>query len=148
MHINQRIREAVRRRLEDEVDTLLSVFTNRGADLTEAPLPAAVILTSSDDVRTETGDDPPSQQRTVQLAVVLVADGEDEHLDDDLDDLRAEVERVLAGDLGGLAWYMEHTGSELDVQPSEAGDRWFAFYALSWTVVVWTDEGKPTEALR
>lgn len=147
MHVNQQIREAVRERIET-IPGIPSVFTNRSANLTDALLPAVVILTSIDDVRTETSGDPPPQSREVQLSVVVVADGEAEGLDDDLDGLRAEIERALAGDLGGLAWYMEHTGGELDVRPAEDGERWYAFLALSWTVRVWTAEGDPEEALK
>lgn len=147
MHANRQIREAVRERLE-AIPGIPAVYTNRSADLTDVDLPAVVIVTPTDEVRTETSDDPPRQHRQVQLTVVVIADGEAEGLDDDLDELRVDIERALAGDLDGLAWYMEHTGAELDVRPAEDGERWYAFLAMSWTVEVWTNEGTPEEVLR
>lgn len=142
MHVNRQIREAVRERLEG-IDGIAAVYTNRSVDLTDIDLPAIVVVTSLDEVSTETSDDPPRQKREIVLTVVVVADGETEGLDDDLDAFRVEIERALADDLGGLAWYMEHTGGELDVKPVDDGERWYAFLALSWNVYVWTNQGEP-----
>lgn len=149
MHVNQQVREAVKKRL-DEIAAFppLSVFTNRTANLRDADLPAVVINTTSDEVSLETKDEPPEERRVIDLTVVIVADGDVETLDDDLDDLRARVEQALADDLGGLAFHMEHTGAELDMGADEDGHRWYAFLALSWTVEVWTLKGQPEEVLR
>lgn len=140
MHVNQRVREAARERVEG-TDLFAHVFTHRTANLVDAQLPAVVITTSTDEVAVQTKDDPPSERRRIELMITIVADGESETLDDDLDDLRAAIEDVMQGDLGGSAWCSEHTGGALEL--AEAGDRWFAFYALSWEVTVWTEQGSP-----
>ncbi|MCK9494151.1 MAG: hypothetical protein M0R75_01465 [Dehalococcoidia bacterium] len=142
MHVNRRIREAIRERLE-EADVFADVYTNRPGALSAARLPAAVIATSTDEVALQDKDDPPSERREIEVTVTIVGDGESESVDDDMDELRSLVEEKLAGDLDGLAWYMEHTGGALEMASDEEGDRWFAFYVLSWRVLMWTTQGNP-----
>lgn len=142
MHVNQRVREAAADLIGD-TGSFGAVYTNRSANLLDASLPIAVVGTGVDTVATETKDDPPDERRQITMTVTIVADGSSETLDDDLDALREGVEEALAGDLGGLADFVEHTGAELDMGTDEDGDRWFAFYALSWEVTVWTTQGDP-----
>lgn len=146
MHVNQQIREAARERLE-ELTTISpsSIFTNRSANLTDAELPAVIIGTGTDTVEVMTKDQ--LERREITLTVVIIADGDAYDLDDDLDTLRSEVEVAMAGDLGGIATGIEHTGAELEMGTDEEGDRWFAFYALSWRVEAWTEQGTPEVAI-
>lgn len=145
MHVNQQVREAARERIAG-IPTIpaLSIFTNRSANLTDAELPAVVIGTGTDEVGVATKDG--LERREITLTVVIVADGDAYDLDDGLDALRFEIEEAMAGDLGGLATGIEHTGGELEMGTDEDGERWFAFYALSWRVEVWTEQGNPEVA--
>lgn len=142
MHINQRIRETVRDLLEG-APGLAAVYTSRSQDLTRSDLPAAVIGTGTDTVEGATKDG--LERREITLTIVVVADGEQETLDDGLDEIRAQIERRVAGGLDDLAVGVEHTGADLDMGTDEDGDRWFAFYALSWRVTVFTQQGEPDE---
>lgn len=142
MHINRRIRQAIRERLE-AADVFADVFTNRPGSLSDKRLPAAVITTGTDEVSVQDKDAPPAERRSIEVSIMIVGDGESESVDDDMDELRSQVEQRLAGDLDGLAWFMEHTGGSLELATDEDGDRWFAFYALSWRVEVWTEQGNP-----
>lgn len=144
MHANRQIRDRAAALLVGG-DAFRSVFTNRTANLVDAHLPAAVVGTAFDQVTLETKDDPPLEKREISLTVTIIADGDSETLDDDLDELRVAAESALGEDLDGLAWLLEHTGAELEMGSDEDGSRWFAFYALSWTVTVWTQQGNPEE---
>lgn len=143
-HVNQQIREAAETRLA-AVPALATVYTSRSANLIEADLPAAVIGTGLDEVVGSTKDG--REVRTVTLTVVLVANAEQDALDDTLDALRVAVETALADDLGGLATNMHHTGAELELGTDEDGERWFAFYALGWVLQVFTQVGDPETML-
>lgn len=144
-HVNQQVREKVRDLL---VDTdLRGLFTNRGPDLLDEHLPAGVIGTSTDEVQTRSKDVPPKEKRTVSVTVALVVDGDAQDLDDQLDRYRVQVESRMVGDLGGLVHRLEHTGADLDMGADEEGERWYAFYVLSWEVDVWTIQGDPETAL-
>lgn len=145
MHVNQRIRQAAADRIA-ATGAFTVVSTNRSANLSAGHLPAAVIGTSTDEVAIDTKDDPPDERRTITMTVTIVEDASDaETIDDRMDDLRVTVEEALAGDLDGLAWWMEHTGGDLQLGSDEDGDQWLAFYVLSWTVQVRTQQGKPQE---
>ncbi|HSH45107.1 MAG TPA: hypothetical protein VK966_04595 [Longimicrobiales bacterium] len=144
MHVNRQVREAVKEAL-DGLTSLASVSTNRSTDLLDEHLPAAIIGTSSDEVAEESKGG--HERRVILLAVTIAADGLAQGLDDDLDAIRAEIETALAGDLGGLAMRVEHTGGELDMGTDEDGERWFAFLTLTWDVEVWTETGDPETAL-
>lgn len=143
MHVNRQVREAARCRLEDA--GVVAVFTNHGVDLLGDQLPAAIVSTGLDEV--EGGSKDGLERRSITLTVVIVAAGDSDTVDDNLDDLRVAVEEAMSDDLGGLAQAMEHTGSELELGTSEDGDEWFAFLALSWTVQIWTEKGNPEVAL-
>lgn len=145
--MNRLVREAVAERLR-AVQGLASISTNRGRNLADPDLPAAVIGTASDDVELATKPPDPLERRVLSVTVVIVADGESETLDDDLDTLRERIEIVMAEDqdLGGLAKRLVHTGSELDMGSDEDGARWYGFLALSWLVEVWTKLGDPVTA--
>lgn len=150
MHVNTQVREEVKARLE-EINDLAKIFTNRPGNLIDAHLPAAVVQTSSDTITKESKASkglPPQEKRLIALGVVLVADGESDTLDDDLDKLRVQVESAVAEDeaLGGIAKQVQHTGATLEMGADEDGDRWFAFLAMSWQVEVWTHYGDPEVA--
>ncbi|HSH44728.1 MAG TPA: hypothetical protein VK966_02675 [Longimicrobiales bacterium] len=144
MHVNQQAREWVRDALSDAGE-FASISTNRSNDLLFDDLPAAVIGTATDEVERATKDG--HETRVIALSVVIVADGESQSLDDDLDALRTVVEKAVSGDMGGLAHRLEHTGGELDMGTDEDGDRWYAFLALGWDVEIWTEPGDPETAL-
>lgn len=144
MHVNRQVREAVKTRL-DATALFASVSTNRSANLVETELPAAIIGTGLDEVEQATKDG--RERRAVTLTVVVVADGAEPTLDDDLDALRVGIELALSDQLGGLVTNMAHTGGELDLGTDEDGERWFAFLVLSWTLQVWTQRGDPETAL-
>ena len=59
--------------------------------------------------------------------MTVVARGDSDTLDDDLDDLRAQIEPAVYDTLTPLsAFPVQHTGGELDMLADEEGDRWFA----------------------
>lgn len=147
MHVNQQVREAIKAKLLN-TGAFAMVATNRGANLEEVDLPAAIITTTSDDITTETKDEPIPERRIIRVSVVIVADAAMEDLDDRMDDLRVEVEKALAGDLDGIAFRVEHAGATLEVGTDEEGQHWFAFYALEWEVELWTRQGQPDEVWR
>lgn len=91
MHVNQQVREAIKAKLLN-TGAFAMVATNRGANLEEVDLPAAIITTTSDDITTETKDEPIPERRIIRVSVVIVADAAMEDLDDRMDDLRVEVE--------------------------------------------------------
>jgi hypothetical protein len=149
-HVNKQIRDAFKARIAT-VEAVGTVDSNRGADLLEADLPAVVVETGRDVV--EPGSKPYKgaaalERRTVEVTAVIVAEA-DAALDDTLDALRSSIETAVRSDdtLGGIATEVRHTGGELDVGADEEGERWFAFYALGWEVVVWTHEGAPETAV-
>lgn len=151
MHVNRQVRDEFRSRLLG-ISAIASATTNRGADLTDSDLPAAIVLTGTDEVSVEskpTATERALLRREIPVEVVVVADGDSETLDDDLDALRASAEAAIAADddLGGLAQDVTHTGADLDMGTDEEGHRWYAFLTLGWTVVVWTREGDPETAL-
>lgn len=150
MHVNTQVRYKVRDLIEP-IPGLCGVFVNRTADLLDQSLPAAVIQTTTDEVvaGAKQGKDlGPLERRTISLTVVIVMDGGSEQLDDQLDELRSEIEARIGSDdtLGGLAKRVEHRGGDLDLMADEDGERWYAFLALAWEVEVWTELGKPEVA--
>ncbi len=149
-HVNQQVREKVAAKLGG-VTGLEAVFTNRGANLTDADLPAAMVLTSTDEVETasKTKGVEPLEKRTIRTDVVLVASGSAEGVDDDLDALRLGVEQEMStdDDLDGLAHRVTHTGAELDIGTDEDGENWYAFLVLSYEIEAWTERGTPETAI-
>ncbi len=145
MHVNRQVRDAVAASLETGT-TLESVFTNRQSDLIDADLPAGVVATGSDDVSRftkGTSSTGPTELRTIPMAIVVVAYGDSETLDDDMDALRAEIEPLIGPALASIARVARHTGSELDIGTDEEGGSWYAFLALTWEVEVVTAVGDP-----
>lgn len=146
MHVNQQAREAAKTRVLST--SITEAHTSWAANFLDGQLPVAVIETSTDEVQNATKGLDETERRTVTLMVTLALDAADPlDLHDEADDLRAEIEAALADDLGGLAKRMEHTGGELEMMSDEDGEHWFAFYALSWMVELWTVRGEPEEAL-
>lgn len=150
MHVNQQVRQEAASRLDGT--SLVAVSTNQGWNLDPDRLPAAIIGTRTD--RVERSSKPwdgheELERREVELTVEVVADGEKETLDDDLDGLRAEIESAIGADddFGGLAGMVVHTGGTLTMATDEEGDRWFAFLVLAWEIEVWTERGDPEVAV-
>lgn len=148
-HVNQQARDVVKSRLV-ALDVFGSVSSNRGADLVDSELPAAIVQTDRDAVEdaSKAWADDGLESRKLELAVVIVADADEDGLDDTLDALRAQVEAAIGADdtLGGIAKRAEHTGGELDLGRIEDGERWYAFLALTWEVEMWTHKGDPETA--
>lgn len=144
-HVNRQVRDAVKTALEGT--SLETVSTNRSSDLVDGDLPAAVVGTATDSVEPFSKGPPPEELRTLELTVVIVAEGDSDTLDDDLDTLRAEIEPAVLTAVSGLAREVRHTGAELDMGTDEDGERWFGFLALSWEVEVVTAQGDPEMAL-
>jgi len=150
VHVNEQVRDAFETRLLG-VTQISSVFTNRGPDITDSQLPAAVIGSPSDSVELQSKGSSttrPLERREIEIDVVIIADGDSETLDEDLDDLRASAEAAIGSDddLGGLARDIQHTGADLDMGVDDQGERWYAFLAMTWTVEVWTRKGDPETA--
>jgi hypothetical protein len=152
VHVNRQVRDEAATRLND-VGGLAAVSTNQGWNLRVDLLPAAIVGTRTDTVEDGTkqwsADVDRTELRTIELTVEIVADGEKETLDDDMDALRADVEAALGADVdfGGLAGRVQHTGGELVLGTDEEGNRWFAFLVLTWEIEVWTEAGNPEVAL-
>lgn len=144
MHVNQQAREAAKTRIE--TTSVASVWTNRGANLRDGLLPAAVIGTAFDEAESATKGLDEQERRSLTMTVAVVLDGASDTVDDDADAIRAEIEAVLADDLGGLAKRMQHTGGELEMLGDEEGHEWYAVLVLSWDVEIWTTRGNPEEA--
>lgn len=142
-HVNQQVREQAKEQLVSH--GFGTVYTNDGPDLADAVFPAAVLTTRTDSVEVRSQDG--LERRLITLTGVIVADGDSDTLDDDMDDLRALAEAALAGDLNEIAHSVEHTGGELDMGKEEEGERWYAFYTLTWQVEAWTRAGAPEVAL-
>lgn len=145
MHVNQQIRDAVATTLVANT-TLETVFTNRAPDLIDANLPAGIVSTLTDEVERwskGTSAQGPTELRMIQLVVVVVAHGESDTLDDDMDTLRAEIEPLIVPALASIARESTHTGSELDMGTDEDGEQWYAFLSMSWMVEVVTPVGDP-----
>jgi hypothetical protein len=145
MHVNTQVRNAAKVRLD--ATSLETVLTQRGSNLLELELPAAVISTTSWESGNATKGLDETERRQIELGVVLVLNADVQDLDDQADALTVEVEAALADDLGGLAKRMEHQGGDLELMEDEAGDRWVAFLALRWMVEIWTVRGDPEVAL-
>lgn len=151
MHVNEQIRAEFETRILG-VSAIGSAHTNRGPNLTDADLPAAIIQTPSDEVSIQSKPTSTTRQlerREIEVVVVVVADGDSETLDDDLDDLRASIEVAVGADddLGGIAHEVIHNGIELDMGTDDEGARWYAFLSLMWNVEVWTYKGDPETAI-
>lgn len=140
-HINQQIREEAKTQIE--AAGLRSVSTNRGDDVLPSELPHIALATDRDEVELDTMSG--LEVRTVTLIATIVADGEVVTLDDDLDELRVTIENALRPTLGPFGQGIRHTGAELIMGSDEEGDRWFAFYILSFEVTVHTT-GPETKA--
>ena len=150
-HVNTQVREVFASRLA-AVAGMTSVFSNRGADILDGHMPAAVIATERDEVVEDSGGysgGPALEKREVDVAVTLVISGTDtDTIDDDVDGFRAKCEAAIAADadLGGLAFNVFHTGAELEMGTDEEGERWYAFLTMTWMVQVWTERGDPETA--
>ena len=146
MHVNRQVREAAAAALAST--SLQSISSNRAIDLLETDLPAGVVGTSIDTVErwnkgVGKGKDP-EDLRTIELTVSVVARGDSETLDDDLDALRAQIEPVVYSALAPLsALPVQHTGGELDMLADEEGSRWFAVLELTWEIRIATELGDP-----
>lgn len=145
-HVNQQIRDAVAATLKANVAALVQVDTNRAPDLIDADLPAGIVSTLTDEVERwskGTSVQGPTELRMIQLVVVVVANGESDTLDDDMDALRVAIEPLIGPALASIAREATHTGSELDMGSDEDGSEWYAFLSLSWMVEVVTPVGDP-----
>lgn len=147
-HVNRQIRDAAKAGIEALGFT--SVSTNRSTNIEQVDLPHVVLGTGDDEIEETTKDG--HEQRVIALTAVIAADGESDTLDDDLDALRVTVEKGVRNGLltlipeTGLTpieHYPGHTGATLAMMADEEGDRWFAFYTLSWEVRVWTSVDDP-----
>lgn len=147
-HVNQQIREAAKAGIK--ALGLTSVSTNRSTNIEQVDLPHVVLGTGDDEIEETTKDG--HEQRVVVLTAVIAADGDSDTLDDDLDALRVTVEKgarnglltlIPATGLTPIEHYPGHTGGTLTMLADEEGDRWFAFYTLSWEVRVWTAVADP-----
>lgn len=150
-HVNQQVRDEFATRL-GTVGGLTSVFSNRGADLYDDVMPAAVIETVDDQVSRESKGfigEPALQKRVIDVSVVVVASGAMADIDDTLDALRVDIEEAIATDedLGGIAQDVIHTGGSLRVGSDEEGANWYAFLTLTWQVHVWTELGDSETAV-
>ena len=127
-HVRRRIRDHVAARLADAArdpdpatgrpGLLLGVSTHRSRIYPAAP-PAVAVYTLSEDADTEgvdPGRAPPRWIRRVDLAVELLA-AADPDVDDALDDLAENVERVLARDLtfGRLAVRADLAATDIEI---------------------------------
>ena len=143
-HVNKQVRDAVAAALGS---ILATVSTNRAADLFAADLPAGVVGTATDAVEPWSKGPPLEELRTIELAVVVVAEGESDALDDDLDELRVQIEPAVLTAVASIARHARHTGGEIDLGSDEEGERWFAFLSLSWEIEIVTAVGDPETAL-
>lgn len=143
-HVNRQVRDAVAAALGS---ILATVSTNRAADLFDADLPAGVVGTATDEVVPWSKGPPPEELRTLALTVVVVAQGDSDTLDDDLDALRVQIEPAVLTAVASVARHVRHTGGEIDLGSDEEGERWFAFLSLSWEVEIVTAVGDPETAI-
>lgn len=150
-HIKKQVRDVFQTRLA-ALASIASAHTNRGPDLTDGDLPAAIIQTPDEDAQIATKGSSTTRalySREVEVAVVIVAEGASDTLDDDLDALQADAEGAIEADedLGGLAHQSDFIGSDLDMGTDEDGHRWYAFLTLTWRVEIWTEKGDPETAV-
>lgn len=142
----------IRRSLREEATSALvaalgnhNVFSGRWAPLSADDLPAAIVVTPSEEASPSSVSRVGSVVRDISLKVIIVRqdDGSDE-LDDLLDDDAAIVESILtSARIAGVE--LHYRASELD--HSSNGDNPIGRLALTFQGTAHTKRGNPSTAL-
>lgn len=132
MHIRQQIREAVKTALSD---LALTTYTNRVQNLDPDNLPAAVILTEDEASQQQSKDG--DLDRTIDVIVVVIMDGDSETIDDDLDTWAEQIEPLLKSVPPAKQFLLSATS--LDVRPDDEGSQWFGYLALEYKATAFTN---------
>ncbi|WAP69043.1 hypothetical protein [Jiella pelagia] len=109
------IRKAFKSALEGKTQAGFKVFTSRAQALSPSDLPCIVVYSRSEAVE-EYNAAPLEYKRTVSIAIEIIANGLRE-LDDALDDIAEDVERVVFSDdtLGGACSDIRLSQVEMDI---------------------------------
>lgn len=119
-HVRQQIREALKAVLTGLPNTQDNVYVNRVDPIEKGTVPALTIRTGADEkVETLIMGKPALVLRQVYLFVTAYAVGAD--VDDQLDDMSSDVEKVIANNhtLSGLVKNIEYMESEDVIERSE-----------------------------
>lgn len=145
-HVRTQIRQAVVTLLRNQTSAGNRVYASRVHPLNDPKLPALLVYTPQESVGNPTMQRPRTQSRQLQLVIegYLKARGE---IDDDADQLAAEVEQRIAADpkLGGLV-----KDAMLDVtttQLSGEGEKPIAVLSLTFAVLYTVKENAPQIAV-
>jgi hypothetical protein len=145
-HARQRIREAATAQLTGLTAAYDHVYAARVHPLSPAGLPAILVFTNQEQVISESEFAPREQRRTLELVIEAYARLSAD-VDDQLDQIAAEVETAIAGDvtLGGTARDCELISINTDLFGE--GDQFMGLLTLTYHVLYFTTEGAPTVAL-
>lgn len=89
------IRQKIAELLTDETAAGASVFTNRVVNVGHSELPALIVYSDGEDEPEIYSDGPREYKRRARIAIELLVQAGSNPIDDDLDDLAEEVQRVL-----------------------------------------------------
>lgn len=137
-HARKALRQAVAQRLDGITrgHETLTVYTNRVKEVTPDKLPAAVIVTDSE--QSESYSKSGDLQRSVQCSVVVMVDADrSDDIDDELDDWAERIELALSDLPIGGAHQFTLRSTSLDIpSPEDGGATWIGFLILDYAAHV------------
>jgi hypothetical protein len=146
-HIRQAIREAIATAITGLAATGSRVFQSRAYAVAASELPCLLVYTLAEDVTKPVFCHPGEVNRLIQVSIDGIKTAT-EDLDDDLDNIAAQVEQALALDftLGGLAKDLQLVRTELQIQGGDS-PKPMGIIRMTWAIRVATLEGIPGTAL-
>lgn len=141
MHARQQIRDAFVTALTGATAAGSTVFKTRIYKLQEGEYPALVIYTLSEDAEVDALGG--KLLRTLRVAVDIAVKGASDTLDDDLDDLAAEVEVAIEGNTALNALVLFQTLDATAITLSGEGNERAVGMVLSFVVQYRTNPGAP-----
>lgn len=111
MHARRTIRESVGSLLRSSSITGTRVFENRLYPVQEKELPCLLVITEGDRSENITSSNNPQQQRNVRVLIRAIVKSSRE-LDDEMDDICAQVETAIAGASFSFRAQRQYIGTE------------------------------------
>lgn len=138
-HVRKQIRDQLRTTLEG---LGLRTFANRVAALGELELPAVTVLTEQETSERTSIDG--VLKREIEVAIVVVFEGDTVSLDDELDGQASRIEAALAASPPAATRLFVLESTSLELLSDEEGESWYGLMSMVYRATTFTPKGDPT----
>lgn len=141
--MSDHVRKQIRLDALERLESAIGLKTFKGPrSLDELDLPAGGVLADE-----ETGtviSTSRTKERSLEVTLLVVLQGDPDRLEDDLDDYAARIEAEFDSTPPTGAKRFELTATSIELMSDEEGDRWYGTLALVYQATYFTKQGAPT----